>query len=89
MGPCFVSEYMDVCLCAFVCLGLSGFECLPLDLRVLPGCVWVSKVLGGGGVGCNFAFPPVEINQSWESKLLAVKTPGGGVWRKEGRGNQG
>ena len=84
MGPCFVSEYMDVCLCASVCLGLSGFECLPLNLRVL--CVWVTFLKGiGGGVGCNFAFPMVEINQSWESKLLAVKTPGGGVWRKEGR----
>ena len=37
---------------------------------------------GGGGVGSNFAFLLVEINQSWESGLLAVK--GGGL-REEGR----
>ena len=28
----------------------------------------------------------MEINQSWESELLAVKTPGGGGLRKEERG---
>lgn len=27
----------------------------------------------------------VEIHQSWESRLLAVKGPGGGGLRKEGR----
>lgn len=51
------------------CLGVFGF----LFLKGI-----------GGGAGSNFAFPLVEINQSWESKLLAVKMPGGGL-RKEGR----
>lgn len=50
VGPCFLSECVDVCLCAPVCLRLCGFKCLPQNLRVLPGCVWVtfSKGLGGG-----------------------------------------
>lgn len=58
---------------------------MPLNLRVVPGCVWVTFSKGiGGGAGSNFAFLLVEINQSWESRLLAVKGPGGGCLRKEG-----
>lgn len=38
-----------------------------------------------GGAGSNFVFCLVEINQSWESLLLAVKVPGGGGLWKEGR----
>lgn len=37
----FVSEDVAVCLCAPVCLGLSGSECLPLNLSS-AGCVWVT-----------------------------------------------
>lgn len=36
----FVSKHVAVCLCAPVCLGLSGSECLPLNLSS-AGCVWV------------------------------------------------
>lgn len=45
------------------------------------------KVGGGGGVGSNFAFLLVEINQSWESGSLAVKRPWRG--RFEGGGEEG
>lgn len=59
---------------------------MPHNLGVLPGCVWVTFSKGiGGGAGSNFAFLLVEINQSWESRRLAVKGPGGGCLRKEGR----
>lgn len=58
-------------LCASVCPGLGVFEIL------------LKKVLGVGLVLTGF--PLVEINQSWESRLLAVEGPGGGGWRRVGR----
>ena len=82
--------YLQACGCVSLCpcLGLSGSECLPRNLSS-AGCVWVPFWKGlGGGAGSNFAFPLVEINQSWESELLAVKTPGGGGLMKKERGTK-
>lgn len=53
------------------------------------GSAWVYSVIFEkgieGGAGSNFVFCLVEINQSWESRLLAVKVPAGGGLKKEGR----
>lgn len=81
-------RFLQACGCVSLCpcLGLSGSECLPLNLSS-AGCVWVpfEKALGVG-LNLTFAFPLVEINQSWESELLAVKTPGGEEAEEEGEG---
>lgn len=50
-----------------------------VDLRYFLKRFW-------GWVGSNFAFPLVEINQSWDSRLLAVEGPGRGGLRKVGGG---
>lgn len=77
VGPCFVSESVELYLCA--CLSGPGSGS--------PACVclgYFSKGIGGGA-GPNFAFLLVEINQSWGSRVLAVTGPRGDGLRKEGR----